>query len=111
MTAAKDRLPIAPLLPFVRLAAIQAKELTEFTSPAWKTGTSSRRTGERGGVKQLCRLYAKRYDEPFDNVNRRLWRWLAGSSLTVDPYEADRWCVLMNLHPACVWPDEWREAA
>lgn len=98
--------PAAPIRPLLRLYAATLYEHVEtshFRNP---------RVG-RSGLRQLARLYAQRYaqgtEADTDSAGRVLQRILNKRTKSITSITADRWSCLIGLHPALIWPEEWRE--
>lgn len=93
--------PAAPIRPWLRMFAAGLYEDVA-------TNDRNPRVG-RSGLKQLSRLYAQRYGSDTEVTARQLQRILDPRTKSITSITADRWAVLIGLHPALIWPEEWAE--
>lgn len=62
------------------------------------------------GFRELARKYHRRFPGvSWETPNRQIFRIMNQSTVTLEV--ADRWCVVLGLHPVLLWPELYREAA
>ena len=85
-------LPKQPLVDAIRAAA-----------PRYATSKPSDR-----GYLGLSAAYAGRYpDTTMESADRMIHRLISDRSKRVEEETADRWCILLGIHPIELWPTEW----
>lgn len=86
------RFPKAPLIEAILAAA-----------PRYQ----SNQAGDKG-YRGLAKLYASRFpDTSHEAAERMINRLMHVKSKYVEEETADRWCVVLGIHPIALWPSEW----
>lgn len=108
----RNYLPLAPLEPFIRLAAkdMRARNIVnDAILPGKKQGEKNIKTGLRGAAE----LIALRLDKKPTSVLRNLDRLFGGGSKRefLEVYTADEYAIALGYHPCEIWGDEWFKQA
>ncbi len=83
-------LPVGPLRPWL----------------LWRANSMATQTGEVG-VRKLAQLYAERFGVKPETAERYLERIIRLKTRYLFRQTADQWAVLVGLHPALIWGEEW----